>query len=556
MPHKALLDAAKESKSLQEQAGYKNKQLPLFATEKRVGPITTTGFSTAGSEYARPSQNIYVTSIQSPKSPDQETRWDPYRGEISRDGRGKPGQVRPADVEKILQSPVSRSPVARYEVSVSSESNMDQTKRKKTTWAEKATRIKEMTSFDNGKPWKNGNLKSPSPISKDNQSMNSNFTATRDSSKGTIPESDSDNSLGLMSHSEDEGRVSPLSFREELYDRKRSGFSAQKDSLPDLGQSNGVSPGGSEVARDLLSPSYHRPSVSPISTAPPSIRPMKVTRKPVASQVSAISAVSELDTTSLSRVQDMRSSSANLQDTSSTSANSQNMSSSSANWRMASDLRTPVVINNDDTSSVETTRIHVDDSTQLSREPASRFSWTTVATATTYQQDSPPPSPPPISTLPQIDRKLWRTYQIDSPNTDPSTTQSPPTPPFSDNENTKTSLVESPRKALPTTPIQATSPGPMSHVDVLLMQDSEVGLRRRNIQKVIADLQRIDKASPLDVDWKTSKANKKKLEDCQMLLDDLVREQHEVGLAISRARRRAEKEEGGECGLWVRRVTG
>jgi len=96
----------------------------------------------------------------------------------------------------------------------------------------------------------------------------------------------------------------------------------------------------------------------------------------------------------------------------------------------------------------------------------------------------------------------------------------------------------------------------MTHIDNLIARREDLTVQRRNIQKVIQELKRIDVASPLDVDWKTRKENKKKLDERQERLEEIEREEHEVGRALARTRRKAEREEGIDSGLWVRRVTG
>ena len=70
------------------------------------------------------------------------------------------------------------------------------------------------------------------------------------------------------------------------------------------------------------------------------------------------------------------------------------------------------------------------------------------------------------------------------------------------------------------------------------------------------DLQQIENASPLVVDQKTRKANKVRLDEYKKRLEEIEIEEHEIGRAIARARRKAEREEGVDSGLWVRRVTG
>lgn len=170
----------------------------------------------------------------------------------------------------------------------------------------------------------------------------------------------------------------------------------------------------------------------------------------------------------------------------------------------------------------------------------SRFSWTTVNTVTTSQLDSPPPSPNvvPLPPLPLFHEKT---------HSDHGSINKPPTPPLIDSD------AEASEKALPKAPLSSQT---MTHLEALSEQENELNIRRRNIRRIIYELMQVENASPLEVDWKTSKANKKKLEERRAQLADVEREQHELGLAISRARRRADMEDGLESGLWVRRITG
>lgn len=97
----------------------------------------------------------------------------------------------------------------------------------------------------------------------------------------------------------------------------------------------------------------------------------------------------------------------------------------------------------------------------------------------------------------------------------------------------------------------------VSHTDALLVQQNDLLVQKKNIMKAIIDLERVEKASPMEVSFSTVRDAKRKLEDHRARLAEIEREEHEVGLALVRARRKEEKDEGYEgSGLWVRRVTG
>lgn len=170
----------------------------------------------------------------------------------------------------------------------------------------------------------------------------------------------------------------------------------------------------------------------------------------------------------------------------------------------------------------------------------SRFSWTTVNTATTYQQDSPPTSPlPPLPAFASKQRTI-------NPARSSSLQARLPTPPMSSNDDGRGG-----NKALPVSPAVR---GATTPVEALMLQEEDLELRRRNINRAIFELTKINTLSPLEIDWKTRKANEKKLDEHRQALRAVRHEEHEVGVALTRARRRMD--DGTDTSMWVRRVTG
>lgn len=382
----------------------------------------------------------------------------------------------------------------RYQVTISGGNEQQQEKPKKATWGERAARIRKDT-FDARPPWRGGSGRAAivDPV-KDTTVPRSSpkFTAVRDASRNTMEESGSDNSLGARSAKADGER--DMSPVSQLGGRYDEEYHiARNDSTVDA---KDVSPIATN-AKSYFTPQPQQqqrrePSARGASQGAPSSTPSRVSRKPVGTRA--------LDKESRSPLQ----------------------SGSSHEWSGMSGSTRPT-------------------QGELQGDPVSRFSWTTVNTTTTYQQDSPPPSPPSVP-VPTLDRQAWRNV-----NKGPSVPEKPPTPPPHGDEKRR------PKKDLPPAPLASKN---MSHVEILTTQEDDLSLRRRNIQKIITELQQIDSASPLDVDWKTVKANKLKLVERQTQLAEIEREQHELGLAIARARRKAEREDGIESGLWVRKVTG
>jgi hypothetical protein len=110
-------------------------------------------------------------------------------------------------------------------------------------------------------------------------------------------------------------------------------------------------------------------------------------------------------------------------------------------------------------------------------------------------------------------------------------------------------------KALPPPP--TTTAENLSHLETLLAQERSIILQRRNVEKGIFELEKIEKASPLDVSFVAVRDAKRRLAEYRTRLAEVKLEERDIGVAIARARRKDEKENGGDGeSLWVRRVTG
>ena len=95
-----------------------------------------------------------------------------------------------------------------------------------------------------------------------------------------------------------------------------------------------------------------------------------------------------------------------------------------------------------------------------------------------------------------------------------------------------------------------------THVDALQAKSDELDRQVFNTQRVIAEMEKLERASPLEVSEKMRRENRKKLDQVRARLEEVRRERHEVGMALARARSRAQDEEGYASPLWLRRVTG
>jgi hypothetical protein len=217
------------------------------------------------------------------------------------------------------------------------------------------------------------------------------------------------------------------------------------------------------------------------------------------------------------------------------------------------------------------------------QEPASRFSWTTYNSATTYQHSPPPSPPPPLPTtitprqrvvtepasaassilsrrrpVPQADRIPSSPIPTPKPITDASVGMArirflaPMTP--SPLSPSSASTVSNTSKALPAPPSQLSA---SDHISLLESQQEDLRIRRNNVYRLLNDLNNAAPPNPLLTDFKKSRLVEQRKKTYQEDLDGIKREEHEVGLKLHRAWKKREREEGGSgSALWVRRVTG
>jgi len=250
--------------------------------------------------------------------------------------------------------------------------------------------------------------------------------------------------------------------------------------------------------------------------------------------------------------------------------------------------------------SLLTKRASVDTTaTGFGRPPlVSHFSWTTIGTsaAPTPMEEfedptalPPMPSPPieksyfsdrpnesilsrkrPVQrldreerrpTTPQRQRAATGASDDSTPRATPSSTPRARTFPLGDETprragpipNSTTPNVDSGKKALPSIP--GISEKQDSHVEMLLTQEKNIVMQRRNIERAITDLENVERASPLEVSFAAVRDAKRKLEERRETLREVKLEEMDIGIKIARARRREDFDDG-EGSLWVRRVTG
>ncbi|KAK3049110.1 hypothetical protein LTR09_009529 [Extremus antarcticus] len=239
-----------------------------------------------------------------------------------------------------------------------------------------------------------------------------------------------------------------------------------------------------------------------------------------------------------------------------------------------------------------------------SRQPSgkeakkSHFSWSTVNTNMTNRarpdspEGSPPPSVPtkyaghPVQSIlsrqrpvQRMEKEEWtppprKSSRPEGTTTRTTTPKDIPTPTSAISSRPlalpKDKLAPSSRSHSPASTMAGTSssgkalPPPPSfagdadrtHLESLLAQAESLTMQRRNVEKGVAELEKIETASPLEVPFATVRDAKKKLEEYRKRLAEVRLEERDVGIAITRARRKEEEDEGydGET-FWVRRVT-
>ncbi|KAF2843279.1 hypothetical protein M501DRAFT_924677 [Patellaria atrata CBS 101060] len=109
-------------------------------------------------------------------------------------------------------------------------------------------------------------------------------------------------------------------------------------------------------------------------------------------------------------------------------------------------------------------------------------------------------------------------------------------------------------KALPMSPPTLSSTDLVSSLEAQL---EDLALQRRNLQKVMRDIQNLRAQSPVVVGFKVMRETGTKLKQLEEDLADVRQMEHEVGLRLHRAWKRKEECEGAEpSAFWVRRVTG
>jgi uncharacterized coiled-coil DUF342 family protein len=110
-------------------------------------------------------------------------------------------------------------------------------------------------------------------------------------------------------------------------------------------------------------------------------------------------------------------------------------------------------------------------------------------------------------------------------------------------------------KALPPTPQQLES---QDHVGQLNAQLDDLRNQRRNLERVLRDLEAPEATNPLKTSFRAEREREKRITAIKNELNEIYMLEHDIGLKLHRANKKREREEGyeGFTTLWVRRVTG
>jgi hypothetical protein len=195
----------------------------------------------------------------------------------------------------------------------------------------------------------------------------------------------------------------------------------------------------------------------------------------------------------------------------------------------------------------------------------SRFSWTTYNSAGTYQH-SPPPSPPnglssssqkqrvvtePISAASSI---LNRRRPVPHADSVPAPSMNKFYTPIPRSPYASSTFSNSSQKALPLPPTHLSA---IDHIAYLEAQQEDLRIRRNNVFRLLKDLNNAAPPNPLLTDFKKAKVAEQRKKAFEEELDEIRKEEHDVGLKLHRAWKKREREDPNSNGsaLWVRRVT-
>ncbi|EUC28889.1 hypothetical protein COCCADRAFT_29942 [Bipolaris zeicola 26-R-13] len=186
------------------------------------------------------------------------------------------------------------------------------------------------------------------------------------------------------------------------------------------------------------------------------------------------------------------------------------------------------------------------------RPIASQFSWSTYSQSITSDQHSPPPSPPLSASSSVLLRRRPVPHSDRIPDSRPNASRM--LSPSNVSTFSTASGMSNTSKALPHPPTALCA---LDHIALLESQQEDLRIRRNNVYRLLTDLNNAAPPNPLLTDFKKAKAVEHKKKAFEVELDDIRREEHDVGLKLHRAWKKREQDDPNAAGsaLWVRRVT-
>ncbi|USP73863.1 hypothetical protein yc1106_01137 [Curvularia clavata] len=183
---------------------------------------------------------------------------------------------------------------------------------------------------------------------------------------------------------------------------------------------------------------------------------------------------------------------------------------------------------------------------------ASQFSWSKYTHTATTDEHSPPPSPPLSASSSILLRRRPVGHADRIPDLRPGNVKM--LTPSGASTYSTVSAMSNTSKALPHPPTALCA---LDHIALLESQQEDLRIRRNNVYRLLSDLNNAAPPNPLLTDFKKAKAIENKKKVFEVELDEIRREEHDVGLKLHRAWKKREKEDPNAAGsaLWVRRVT-
>jgi hypothetical protein len=215
-------------------------------------------------------------------------------------------------------------------------------------------------------------------------------------------------------------------------------------------------------------------------------------------------------------------------------------------------------------SPIDTTQVPEPYSTQIPKESASRFSWTTYATTVNesptstanpnLDNSSIPPMPPivvrkrPVSSTPNPG--LFSNINANMSNTSVVSRK-----PVAAERTRAASIMTTASlgKSLPQCPPEIEA---IDKIATLEARMDDLARRKQNLGKIIKEITDRLRRNSISYDGRKRREVEKMITNLKLELAEVGQEEHEVGIRLHRAQKRKDRAENYEpTGLWIKRVT-